>query len=107
MKILVFGAAGSQQYHVIGEAKKKGAEVLAATSSEKNMARLQNAGATPLLANLADAERMKEITKGIDAVAFLVPVSLPNPLDGLQYSKNVIDAAKENGVHKIVWNTSG
>jgi uncharacterized protein YbjT (DUF2867 family) len=107
MKILVFGATGSQQFHIIGEAKKKGAEVLAATSSEKNVARLKNAGATPLLANMADAKRMKEITKGIDAVALLVPVSLPNPLDGLQYSKNVIDAAKENGVHKIVWNTSG
>lgn len=107
MKILVFGAAGSQQFHVIGEAKKKGAEVLAATSSEKNMAQLKNAGATPVLANMADAQRMKEITKGIDAIAFLIPVSLPNPLDGLQYAKNVIDAAKENGVQKIVWNTSG
>jgi len=40
-------------------------------------------------------------------VSFLVPVSLPNPLDGLPYAKNVIDAAKENGVQKIVWNTSG
>ena len=37
MKILVFGAARSQQFHVIGEARKKGAEVLAATSSEKNI----------------------------------------------------------------------
>ncbi len=37
MKILVFGAAVSQQFHVIGEARKKGAEVLAATSSERNM----------------------------------------------------------------------
>lgn len=107
MKILVFGAAGSQQYHVIGEAKEKGAEVLAATSSEKNMAMLKNAGATPHVANMAESERMREITKGIDAIAFLVPVSLPNPPDGLQYAKNVIDAAKENGVQKIVWNTSG
>ncbi len=37
MKILVFGAAGSRQFHVIGEARKKGAEVLAVTSSEQNM----------------------------------------------------------------------
>lgn len=107
MKILVFGAMGSQQFHVIGEAKKKGAEVYATTSSKKNFAKLQEAGATPILANLADAERMKEITKGMDAIALLIPVSLPNPLDGLQYAKNVIDAAKANGVGKIVWNTSG
>jgi uncharacterized protein YbjT (DUF2867 family) len=37
----------------------------------------------------------------------MIPVSLPNPFDGLQFSKNVIDAAKQNGVKKIVWNTSG
>ena len=39
MKILVFGATGSQQFHVIGEAKNKGAEVYAVTSSEKNFSK--------------------------------------------------------------------
>ncbi|WP_426474791.1 SDR family oxidoreductase [Chryseobacterium balustinum] len=107
MKILVFGATGSQQFNIIGEAKKKGAEVIAATSSEKSFEKLAQAGATPVLANLADADKMVEITKGIDAIAFMIPVSLPNPFDGLQYAKNVIDAAKTNGVKKIVWNTSG
>lgn len=107
MKILVFGATGSQQFNVIGEAKKKGAEVIAATSSENSYNKLSQAGATPVLANLADAGKIFEITKGIDAIAFMIPVSLPNPFDGLQYSKNVIDAAKANGIKKIVWNTSG
>lgn len=107
MKILVLGANGSQQFNVIGEAKKKGAEVIAATSSEKSFEKLKQAGATPVLANMSDAVKMQEITKGIEAVALLIPVSLPNPLDGLQYAKNVIDAAKVNGVNKIVWNTSG
>lgn len=37
----------------------------------------------------------------------MIPVSLPNPFDGFEFSKNDIDAAKENGVKKIVWNTSG
>ncbi|MCX2473518.1 NmrA family NAD(P)-binding protein [Pedobacter sp. MC2016-05] len=107
MKILVFGATGSQQFNVIGEAKKKGAEVIAATSSEKSFEKLVQAGATPILANLADADKINEITKDIDAIAFMIPVSLPNPFDGLQFAKNVIDAAKANGVKKIVWNTSG
>ena len=106
MKILVFGATGSQQFNVIGEAKKKGAEVIAATSSENSFEKLAQAGATPVLANLADADKINEITKGIDAIAFMIPVSLPNPFDGLQYAKNVIDAAKLNGVKKLVWNTS-
>jgi uncharacterized protein YbjT (DUF2867 family) len=107
MKILVFGATGSQQFNIIGEAKKKGAEVIAATSSENSFGKLSQAGATPILANLNDAAKMLEITKGIDAIAFMIPVSLPNPFDGLEYAKNVIDAAKANGVKKIVWNTSG
>ncbi|WP_281638190.1 SDR family oxidoreductase [Flavobacterium marginilacus] len=107
MKILVFGATGSQQFNVITEAKKKGAEVIAATSSEKSFEKLAQVGATPVLANLSDAAKMLEITKGIDAIAFMIPVSLPNPFDGLEYAKNVIDAAKTNGVKKIVWNTSG
>lgn len=107
MKILVFGATGSQQFNVISEGVKKGAEVIAATSSEKSFEKLAHAGATPVLANLADADKITEITKGVDAIAFMIPVSLPNPFDGLQYAKNVIDAAKANGVKKIVWNTSG
>lgn len=107
MKVLVFGATGSQQFNVIGEAKHKGAEVYAVTSSEKNFAKLKNAGAIPVLGDMSDAERMKEITKGMDTIALLIPVSLPNPADGFQLAKNVIDAGKANGVKMIAWNTSG
>jgi uncharacterized protein YbjT (DUF2867 family) len=106
MKILVFGASGSQQFNVISEGIKKGAEVVAATSSATSFEKLSQAGAQPILANMNDAKKMLEITVGTDAIAFMVPVSLPNPLEGLEYAKNVIDAAKANGVKKIVWNTS-
>ncbi|WP_038006052.1 SDR family oxidoreductase [Tenacibaculum sp. 47A_GOM-205m] len=107
MKILVFGATGSQQFNVISEGIKKGAEVIAVTSSEENFEKLKQAGATPVLANMKDADKMLEVSKGVDAIAFMIPVSLQNPFDGLQYAKNVIDAAKENHVKKLVWNTSG
>ncbi|WP_281225626.1 SDR family oxidoreductase [Flavobacterium aquiphilum] len=107
MKILVFGASGSQQFNVISEGIKKGAEVFAATSSAASFEKLSQAGAKPILANMSDANKMLEITKSIDAIAFMIPVSLPNPFDGLEYAKNVIDAAKINSVKKIVWNTSG
>ncbi|TRX07889.1 SDR family oxidoreductase [Flavobacterium gawalongense] len=107
MKVLVFGATGSQQFHVIEEAKNKGAIVYAVTSSEKNFAKLEKAGAIPVLGDMSDVERMNEITKNIDTIALLIPVSLPNPADGFQFAKNVIDAGKTNGVKMIVWNTSG
>ncbi|GGB72909.1 hypothetical protein GCM10007424_11070 [Flavobacterium suaedae] len=107
MKILVFGATGSQQFNVIGEAKKKGATVIATTSSEKSFDKLRESGAQPVLGDMSNTSQMIEITKGIDAIAFMIPVSLPNPFDGLQFAKNVIDAAKTNGIKKLVWNTSG
>lgn len=107
MKILVFGATGSQQVNIIGQAIKKGAKVIAVTSSENSFNKLKNAGAEPVLGNMSDFTRMQEITKGIDSIALLIPVSLSNPFDGLKYAKNVIDAAKANGVKKIVWNSSG
>jgi len=107
MRILVFGASGSQQFNVIAEARKKGAEVTAATSSEESFEKLSRAGANPVLGDISSAEKMLEITEDMDAIAYMVPVSLPNPFDGLEYSRNVIDAAKANGIKKIVWNTSG
>ena len=106
MKILVFGATGSQQFHVIAESKKKGADVIAATSTDKSFGKLQQAGAEPVLGDISNPAQMVEITNSIDAIAFMIPVSLPNPFDGLQFSKNVIDAAKQNGVKKIVWATA-
>ena len=107
MRILVFGASGSQQFNVIAEATKKGAEVTAATSSAESFEKLSRAGANPVLGDISSAEKMLEITEDMDAIAYMVPVSLPNPFDGLEYSRNVIDAAKANGIKKIVWNTSG
>lgn len=77
MRILVFGATGSQQFNVIGEACKKGAEVIAAKSSEKSFAKLKQTGAEPVLANMGDVNKIQEITNGIEAIAFMIPVPCP------------------------------
>ncbi len=107
MKVLVYGAAGSQQFPVISALKSKGAEVIATTHSKNNLEKLEVAGASAVLADMSDAARLKEISAGIDAVSFLAPFILPNPTDGLQYAKNAIDAALASGVKHFVWNTSG
>lgn len=107
MKVLVYGASGSQQFPVINALQKKGAQVVATTHLESKMDMLQQSGAKAVLADMADATRLKEITKGIDAVSFLVPFFLANPYDGLVYAKNAIDAAATNGVKLFVWNSSG
>jgi uncharacterized protein YbjT (DUF2867 family) len=107
MKVLVYGAAGSQQFPVIEALLTKGAQVYATTHSEKNLEKLTQAGAKTLLADMADANRLKEISQGMDAISLLVPFFLSNPADGLQYAKNVIDAALLSGVELVVWNSSG
>lgn len=107
MKVLVYGATGSQQFPVIAALQHKGVSVHAVTHSESGLQRLQNTGATPVLADMADAGRLREISKDMDAVSLLVPFFLSNPADGLQYAMNAIDAARDAGVKLLVWNTSG
>jgi uncharacterized protein YbjT (DUF2867 family) len=107
MKILVYGAAGSQQFPVIDALKKKGAIVVATTHSEGNISKLEAAGAQVAVADMADDRRLEEINLGIDAVALLVPFFVADPADGFRYAQNAIDAAKTQGVKWIVWNSSG
>jgi uncharacterized protein YbjT (DUF2867 family) len=107
MKVLVYGAAGSQQFPVIAALLGKGAAVYATTHSETNLEKLTQAGAKGVLADMSDGNRLKEISKEMDAVSLLVPFFLANPSDGFQYAKNAIDAAILNGVKLLVWNSSG
>lgn len=107
MKVLVYGAGGSQQFPVIKALKEKGATVIATTSQEDKLELLHQAGAEALLANMADKNRLLEITKGVDAISFLVPFFLSDPLDGYQYARNAIHAAVANKVKLLVLNSSG
>jgi uncharacterized protein YbjT (DUF2867 family) len=107
MKVLVYGAAGSQQFPVIKALLNKGADVYATTHTDANLQKLTQAGATGLLADMADAHRLNEISKGIDAISFLVPFFLANPTDAFEFAKNAIDAAVANHVKLLVWNSSG
>lgn len=107
MKVLVYGASGSQQFPVIKALQNKGAEVVATTHLTDKIEMLKKNGANAVLADMADAHRLKEITKGIDAISFLVPFFLANPNDGFTYAKNAIDAAIANNVKLLVWNSSG
>lgn len=107
MKVLVYGAGGSQQFPVIQALKNKGASVVATTHQPEKIELLNNAGAEAVIANMADRTRIHEITQGVDAISFLAPFFLANPMDGLDYAKNVIDAAVAHKVKHFVWNSSG
>lgn len=107
MNVLVYGAAGSQQFPVIEALLTKGASVYATTHQQQHLQKLSQAGATAVLADMSDRQRLHAINRDIDAVSLLIPFFLANPADGLTYAKNAIDAAAANGVKLIVWNTSG
>lgn len=107
MKVLVYGAGGSQQFPVIKALTDKGAQVIATTNQSEKVDLLTKAGAEVVIANMADRDKIQEISKDIDAISFLVPFFLANPLNGFDYAKNVIDAAVNNNVKLLVWNTSG
>ena len=68
---------------------------------------LEDAEDTAVIADMSEAKRLKEVSAGVDAVSFLVPSFLANPVDRFQYAKNAIDAALVNNVKLFVWNTSG
>lgn len=106
-KILIYGATGSQASPVVYALLNKGYEALAVTHTPEKSEPLKDAGAGIVIADLADRERIFDISKGVDAVSLLIPFFIANPLDGLEYAKNAIDGAKEAGVKLIVWNTSG
>lgn len=103
----MYGAGGSQQFPVIKALTDKGAQVIATTNQPEKVDLLTKAGAEVVIANMADRDKIQEISKDIDAISFLVPFFLANPLDGFDYAKNVIDAAVTNNVKLLVLNTSG
>jgi uncharacterized protein YbjT (DUF2867 family) len=107
MKILVYGATGSQQSPVIEALLSLGHQVRATTHSAEKIALLNQKGVEGFMADMADYDVLLAANEGIDAVSLLVPFFLANPSDGLTYAKNAIDAAIANNVPLLVWNTSG
>jgi uncharacterized protein YbjT (DUF2867 family) len=106
LKVLVYGATGSQSAPVVHRLLKHGHQPYVVTRSAEKASALAEAGATMVIANMADRSRLVEISQGMDAVALLIPFFI-NPADAPQFGRNAIDAAKEAQVGLLVWNTSG
>lgn len=57
--------------------------------------------------DVTDAASLSAASKGVDAVAFMLPAFLEHPENALEYAANAAAAAKAGGARLIVWNTSG
>jgi uncharacterized protein YbjT (DUF2867 family) len=106
MKILVYGATGSQQGSVIGSLLSRGHEVRAITHHASKLEQLKGTGADSFLADMGNYDQLVEAHHGIEGVSLLIPFFLKNPSDGWAFAKNAIDAAVQANVKFLVWNSS-
>jgi uncharacterized protein YbjT (DUF2867 family) len=106
LRVLVYGATGSQASPVVYELLRRGHRPVVVTRSEAKAAALAAAGAEVAVADMGNRERLIEVSRGVDAVALLIPFFI-NPADAPAFGRNAIDAARDAGVRLLVWNTSG
>jgi uncharacterized protein YbjT (DUF2867 family) len=106
LKVLVYGATGSQSSPVVYELLRRGHRPYVVTRSAEKAAPLAEAGAEVVVADMGERDRLIRASQGMDAVSLLIPFFV-NPADAPAFGRNAIDAAREAGVKLIVWNTSG
>lgn len=109
LKVLVYGATGSQAGPVVQELLRRGHEAFAATRdvNSPKCEPLRAAGATLVAADLDDPASLRAASEGMDAVSLMIPAFIPNPMNYPVYAQRAVEAAREAGVGLLVWNTSG
>lgn len=106
LRVLVYGATGSQSSPVVHELLRRGHRPVVLSRSAQKAQPLADAGAEVVVADMGDPAALVAASQGVDAVALLVPFFI-NPADAPRFARNAIDAAREAGVRLLVWNTSG
>lgn len=107
MKVLVYGASGSQAGPMVEQLLQRGHAPHVLTRNADNASRLEAAGAVPVIGDLSDLDGLRAATSEVDSVAFLLPAFLDDSVDAVTCGKNAIDAAAEAGAEMFVWNASG
>ena len=107
LRVLVYGATGSQASPIVWKLLEHGHQPYVLTRQAKKAESMRAAGAELVVGDMADRDSLQAASSGMDAVALLIPFFLSNPAHASEYGRNAIDAAKSAGVKLIVWNTSG
>src|SRR5262245_55242509 len=105
MKVLIYGATGSQMRSLVGRLVERGHQPRVLSRSAA--AHSSPPGAEFVTGDLADRTSLIAASRGIDTVAFMVPAFLEHPERALEYAANAAEAAAAMGVKLLVWNTSG
>ena len=107
MKLLVYGATGSQGAPVAQQLIEDGHEVRVLTRHPERAQAFADRGAEVVQGDLGEPDSLKPANEGVEGVFLHVPFFTDKPEDGLAYGKHGVDAAAAAGVQLVVWNTGG
>jgi len=105
MKILSYGATGSQGHPVAQKLLAAAHQVRVLTRDPSKVQGLD--GAEVITGDMSDQASLKTASEGQEGVFLHIPFFTPSPTDGLTYANNALAAAKDAGVKLVVWNASG
>lgn len=105
MKVLVYAATGSQMRPLVDELLARG-HAPRVLSRRSAAAAGFAADVEVVHGDLDDAASLDSASRGVDAVAFMLPAFLAHPARRLEYARRAADAAARAGVQRLVWNTA-
>lgn len=107
--VLSYGGTGVQGSPMAQAFTAQGFQVRTITRNPDSEAaqQLRQQGVDVRYGDMADVASLKDATQGVDIIALLVPFFVQPPNDHKTYMQNVLAAAVDGGVEKIVFNTSG
>lgn len=106
MRVLVYGATGSQAGPIVPKLVAAGHTPVVITRTAAHAAAAAELGAMVVEADMGDLEALRAAHAGVEAVALMVP-AFANPLEQPRLFTNALTAARDAGVGLIVYNTSG
>ncbi|OBI84887.1 SDR family oxidoreductase [Mycobacterium sp. 1245805.9] len=102
MRVLATGATGQYAHHVVAGLAAQGIDVRGVVHDPAKADEARRAGATETVRlDLADADGVAEALDGVDGVFLITPAFHP---DATSMALNVVGAAVEAGVGKLVYN---
>jgi uncharacterized protein YbjT (DUF2867 family) len=105
VRILVYGGTGSQIQPLLQQLTERHHDTVVVTRNAS--AQPGRPGVSFVQADLDDPASLYAASRGMDAVAFLMPAFLSKPERRLVYANSAMRAAADAGVNNVVWNASG